>query len=239
VYLNEKVSNAVRYSVRDGIFTLDTSWTPQPVPYANQTTGGSLIVMNNWILGATNSVPAAGALTVFAISQSDASKVLYLQPYLHDPMPPLLKNAFSTAAAGDTQAYSWAGMSLEADPQNGRFYGAETLKRKVAAFKIVGQHIKVVWKKTQTTTEWATLIGPKNHRVWVGTDIPGAEIPGGNKTERIVFRDAATGRELARSGRVPQMTQGSAIQPGYGGSVFFPGQGGTLFKVTPHPSTGG
>ena len=31
------------------------------------------------------------------------------------------------------------------------------------------------------------------------------------------------------------MTQGSAVQPGYGGSVFFPGATGTLIKVTPHP----
>jgi hypothetical protein len=32
------------------------------------------------------------------------------------------------------------------------------------------------------------------------------------------------------------MTQGSAIQPGYGGSVFFPSATGTLIKVTPHPA---
>jgi hypothetical protein len=31
------------------------------------------------------------------------------------------------------------------------------------------------------------------------------------------------------------MTQGSAIQPGYGGSVFFPAADGTLIKVTPSP----
>jgi len=32
------------------------------------------------------------------------------------------------------------------------------------------------------------------------------------------------------------MTQGSAIQPGYGGSVFFPVATGTLIKVTPRPA---
>jgi hypothetical protein len=234
VYLLENTSNAVRYAVRHGIFTLDTSWTPAAVPYTGQTTGGSLIVMNNWILGSTNAPPAAGALTVFAINQSDARKIFYLQPYLHDPVPPLLARAFKTAAGG-APARSWADMSLEADPQNGLFYGVETLARKVAAFKLTASGIATVWKKTETTTEWATLIGPRNHRVWVGTDIPRAEIPGRNKTDTVVFRDAATGRELARSGRVPAMTQGSAVQPGYGGSVFFPGAKGTLVKITPHP----
>jgi hypothetical protein len=71
--------------------------------------------------------------------------------------------------------------------------------------------------------------------VWVGTDIPEPEIPGKNRTDRVVFRDAATGRVLAQSERVPVMTQGSAVQPGYGGSVFFPGATGTLIKMTPTP----
>jgi hypothetical protein len=177
------------------------------------------MVFGNWVIGSTNSIPAAEPLTVFAISQGDAKKVFYLQPYVNDKIPPELSHAFAKAAGGK-QAVSWADMSLEADPQNGLFYGVETLARKIAAFKLTSSGIKIVWTKTQTTTEWATLIGPKAHRVWVGTDIPGAEIPGMNKTERVVFRDAATGRELARSARVPQMTMGSAIQPGYGGACF-------------------
>ena len=55
----------------------------------------------------------------------------------------------------------------------------------------------------------------------------------------MVWRDARTGRELARSGEIPHMTQGSAVQPGYGGSMFFPGQYGTLFKLTPVPEQNG
>ena len=232
VYLLENTSNAVRYSVHHGIFTLDTSWTPAALPDTGQTTGGSLIVFNNWIVGATNAIPATGALTVFAINQGDAQKVFTSQPYASDPVSPLLSRALAKTYPG---AISWADMSLEADTQNNRFYGVETMARKVAAFKLTSSGIQTVWKKTQTTTEWATLIGPKDHRVWVGTDIPRAEIPGRNTTDTVVFRDAATGRLLARSTKVPAMTQGSAVQPGYGGSVFFPGAKGTLVKMTPHP----
>ena len=234
VYLLESTSNVVRYSVSNGIFTLDTAWTPEPVPYDGQTTGGSVIIMGDWIVGATNSVPATGALTVFAINQSDATRIFRAQPFINDPVPPVLHAAFSTAAAGQ-QAVSWAGMSLEVDVENGLFYGVETLARKVAAFRLTKSGIRTVWKKDQTTTEWATLIGPANKRVWVGTDIPIDEIPGNNTTDRVVFRDAATGRLLAVSGSVPFMTQGSAVQPGYGGSVFFPGGEGTLVKLTPSP----
>lgn len=234
VYLLESTSNVVRYAVQNGVFSLDTAWTPEAVPYPGQTTGGSVIVMGDWIVGATNSVPATGALTVFAINQSDPTKIFRLQPYIDDPIPPGLSAVFATAAAGQ-QAVSWAGMSLEVDAENGLFYGVETLARKVAAFKLTPTGIKTVWKKDQTTTEWATLIGPKNRRVWVGTDIPIDQIPGQNTTDRVVFRDAATGRLLAVSDALPFMTQGSAVQPGYDGSVFFPGGEGTLVKLTPSP----
>ncbi len=232
VYLLENTSNAVRYSVHHGIFTLDNGWTPAALPDNGQTTGGSLIVFNNWIVGATNAIPATGALTMFAINQGDAHKVFTAQPYADDPISPLLSRALAKTYPG---AISWADMSLEADPQNNRFYGVETMARKVAAFKLTSSGIQTVWKKTETTTEWATLIGPKSHRVWVGTDIPKDQIPGNNVSDQVVFRDAATGRELARSARVPAMTQGSAVQPGYAGSVFFPGAKGTLVKMTPHP----
>lgn len=234
VYLLEHTSNVVRYAVVNGRFTLDTAWTPNPVPYEGQTAGGSVIVFGDWVVGATNSVPATGALTMFAINQSDPTKLFRLQPYVDDPVPPVLHAAFATAAAGE-QAVSWAGMSLEADAENGLIYGVETLARKVAAFRLTSTGFQLVWKKDQTTTEWATLIGPKRRRVWVGTDIPLDEIPGENKSDRVVFRDAATGRLLAFSKKLPFMTQGSAVQPGYGGSVFFPGGEGTLVKVTPSP----
>ena len=237
VYLLESTSNVVRYAVNNGRFTLDTGWKPAPVPYGGQTTGGSVIVFGEWIIGATNSVPAAGPLTVFAIKQSNASKIFRAQPYIDDPIPPGLYKAFATAAAGQ-QAVSWAGMSLEADIENGLFYGVETMARKVAAFRLTDSGIETVWKKRQTTTEWATLIGPARKRVWVGTDIPVDEIPGQNKTDYVVFRDAATGRLLAASEKLPFMTQGSAVQPSYGGSVFLPGGEGTLVKLTPSPGPG-
>jgi hypothetical protein len=253
VYLLENTSTPVRYSVTNGILKFDDSWQPPAVTNCGQQPGGSLIVMNEWIVGATNTVPATEPLTVFAVHQGDASKYYSVQPFANDPIGPVLAAAFATAApnggsplcpgvdpsATNLRAVSWADMSLEADPENGLFYGVETLARKVAAFRITKSGIETVWKKTQTTTEWATLIGPKEQRVWVGTDIPVDEIPGKNTTDRVVWRDASTGQELARSGELPNMTQGSAVQPGYGGSMYFPGAEGTLIKLTPAPERRG
>src|SRR5262249_37310959 len=151
-----KIATPVRYIVQNGMFHLDHRWNPGQIPDTNngQTTCGSLIVMGNWILGASNSVPAEGPLTVFAVSQRHPQTILHPQPYKNDPPDPELAPVFKPDI-------SWADMSLEADPQNGLFYGVETLARKVAAFKIGVSNgkpaIVPVWEKTDTTTEWATL----------------------------------------------------------------------------------
>jgi hypothetical protein len=258
VYLLANTSTPVRFSVKNGVFTQDESWQPTQVTNAGQQIGASLIVFNDWILGTTNSVPATGPITVFAVHQGDATNYHSVQPFKDDPVAPVLAFAFRTASPKALQcvngvppedtttlpgdpAISWAGMSLEADAENGLFYGVETLARKVAAFRISNKgKIETAWKETQTTSEWATLIGPKSHRVWVGTDIPITQIPGANTNDSVVWRDARTGRELARSRELPtNMTQGSAVQPGYDGNVYFPGQEGMLIKLTPQPEPRG
>ncbi len=94
VYLLENTSTPVRYSVTDGILTFDDSWQPPDVTNCGQQPGGSVIAMNEWIVGATNSVPATGALTVFAIHQGDASKYHSVQPYVNDPVAAVLAELF-------------------------------------------------------------------------------------------------------------------------------------------------
>jgi hypothetical protein len=55
----------------------------------------------------------------------------------------------------------------------------------------------------------------------------------GAANEQVVFRDAATGRELARTGELlPRMSQGANISPGFGGRVYFPGDDGKLYEIT-------
>jgi hypothetical protein len=61
------------------------------------------------------------------------------------------------------------------------------------------------------------------------------QIPGNNTHDYAVWRNAATGQELARSPLLPAMTQGTMIQPYYHGHRFFEGQSGTLIKLMPRP----
>jgi hypothetical protein len=67
--------------------------------------------------------------------------------------------------------------------------------------------------------------------VLVGTDM-GDQTPSQNKTDQVVWRDAQTGDELARSQQLPAMTRGTMVQPYYFGKIFYPGLHGQLSELT-------
>jgi hypothetical protein len=76
-----------------------------------------------------------------------------------------------------------------------------------------------VWSPDQTTLSFTTLIGPSGNRVLIGTDIPVKAFKQLKKytTEQVVWRDAASGKELARSDQFPKMSAGTLVTPGYAG----------------------
>lgn len=234
VYLVE-ATTLIRYIIKKGIFTLDDSWNPGTVTLEGQTTATSFVVMNDWVVGQVNTLPSATALSVIAINQSDALRQFFIQPFLGDAIPPLVAQAFSTAAKNGEAAISWAPASVSADPDSNLIYATDSLPGKIAAIQLTPKGLKVIWKANQTTTEFTTLIGSKNKRVLVGTDIPGPEISGHNLNDYAVWRNAKTGKEIARSPLLPAMTQGTMIQPYYFGHMFYEGQLGELIKLMPHP----
>lgn len=234
VYLLEPTT-AIRYEVKAGKFILDNTWNPGTITLSGQTLCTSFVVMNDWVVAQTNTLPASTALDVIAINQSNASIQFRLQPFAGDPIPPLVAAAFSTSGPGGAPAISWAPMSVSADPENNLIYASDSLPGEIAALTITSGGLQVVWKANQTTTEFTTLIGSQANRVLVGTDIPGPEIPGNNSNDFAVWRNAATGQELARSPLLPAMTQGTMIQPYYNGDMFFEVQSGTLIKLMPKP----
>ncbi|CDR34871.1 hypothetical protein [Criblamydia sequanensis] len=228
-------TTAFRYEVKEGKFIPDNSWNPGMITVNGQTLCTSFSVMNDWVVAQTNTLPASTALSVIAIHQGDASIHYSLQPFLGDPIPPLVEAAFATAGPDASQAISWAPMAVSSDSDNNLIYASDALPGKIAAITITNKGLETVWKASQTTTEFTTLIGPSNNRVLVGTDIPGPEIPGTNLNDYAVWRNAATGVELARSPLLPAMTQGTMIQPYYNGDMFYEGQLGRLIKLMPRP----
>jgi len=76
--------------------------------------------------------------------------------------------------------------------------------------------------------------------VLIGTDIPIKVFQQlqSYTTEQVVWRDAATGTELARSSQLPKMTQGILVTPGYAGVQYFLTASGQIIglQVTPPSS---
>lgn len=225
VYLLE-ATTALRYSVENGIFILDNSWNPGTITLSGQTLCTSFVVVNDWVVAQTNTLPSETALSVISINQGNASNIYSIQPFAGDPIPPLIATAFSPSI-------SWAPMSVSGDPENNLIYASDSLPGEIAAISISNSGLQIIWKVNQRTTEFTALINSSSNRVVVGTDIPEGEIPGNNHNDYAVWRNALTGLEIARSPLLPAMTQGTMIQPYYYGNMFYEGQLGELIKLLP------
>jgi len=230
------VDTCIRYEVNKGHLTLDSTWNPGTLLLTGQTPGWALVVLNGWVVGQSNGLPASAPLSVFAINQGDASNQFIIQPFAGDPIPPLVKAAFSKQAPGGTQAVSWNAATVSVDPQSNLIYAMDALPGEIAALRLGSYGLQTAWKVAQTTTEFIAVIGPPDQRVIVGSDIPGAELPGTNTEDEVVWRNAATGQAIARSARLPAMTSGTMVQPYYCGDMFYPGAAGSLYKLQPAPA---
>jgi hypothetical protein len=230
-------TNIYRYLFETNHLSLDTSWGP--VAYlelgSGQTPASSVAVMNDWIVFADNgtpvNVPTNGTtwpspwMTVMAINQADSSKTNSLQPYkgLTAPTAPGLPISFSPSA-------------VTVDPLRNRIFSLDAGPGVVGALELREDGLHTVWIENQRTAEFLTLIGPRERRVLVGTDVPAGQFPGNNTTNTVVWREAETGRELVRSAPLPAVVTGTIVEPGYGGRMYYFTGGSKLLELTVRPA---
>ena len=233
VYLSGS-SSWMRYAVSNtGEFTLDASWNPGTLIASGQTSVNALVIMNDWVVGQTNGSPASTALSVLAVNQGDAQNQFSIQPFAGDPIPPLISSAFSNAALNGAQAISWTPSSVSADPNTNIIYAMDALPGEMAAITLTANGLNIVWKANQRSTESIAIIGSQSQRILVQTDIPSSQIPGNNLNDYVVWRNAATGAEIARSPLLPAITPEGMVQPSYLGNMFYGSAAGTLSKLMP------
>lgn len=159
-------------------------------------------------------------MPVWAISAKDSS-----QRYMIRPLKDIDTRFSFNAAHG---AF---------DPASGLLYSGDTGAGYISALQFDPETgFEVVWREKQTTSVFMQLIGPPEERVMVTSEL--TNLPRLNPNplradnEQVVFRDAASGRELARTENLPRMTQGSNISPGFDGRVYFIGVEGVLYEIT-------
>jgi len=216
--------NMFRYNWRDGKLTLDDDWGPIPYLESGQSTAPAAAVVGEWVAMQTNAVPSDTPLSIVAMRQSDA-KVSNLQPFASD-----MKK----------RSKSFLPSMITADPENSRVYAMDAGIGKVGGFSLdqTTGELKTLWTQSQKTLNFSTLIGPSDKRVFIATDVPVKALRAlkSYKTEAIVFRSAATGEELGRSGQLPKMTSGALVTPGDNGRIYYLGLAGQIYRVSVEPA---
>ncbi|MFD0277504.1 hypothetical protein ACFVHB_26855 [Kitasatospora sp. NPDC127111] len=214
-----------RYTYQNGAFAPDAGWGPVPYLQNGQTAASAMAVLNDYVVAMTNGgKPTSTPMSVVAVSQSDSGKVASVQPFANSGA----KNSFIPSM-------------VSVDPENSRVYAMDAGAGKLAGIDLANGSLSVAWSQDQTTLSFTTLIGPKDQRVLIGTDIPVKSFQGLKEydTEQVVWRDAKFGTELARSSQLAKMTQGILVTPGYAGLQYFLTADGHVIglQVGPKPAS--
>lgn len=233
-------SNLYRYVYENGQITLDPTWGP--VQYiergSGQTGASAVVVMNDWVVLQTNGTPADATgtspwETIMVVNQADASKQFTMQPFKEYASPPNFPFSFAPSA-------------VSVDPARNRIFTFDSGPGKIAVLELQEDGLHTVWTEDQRTTEFFALTGPADQRVVIGTDI-GDQSPGNYAWDEVVWRDAETGRELARSAQLAPVNSGTMVEPGYGGKMYYLPADGNIVELNAQaganpaalPNTGG
>jgi hypothetical protein len=216
-------TNLYRYTYQDGAFAQDPMWGPVSYLQDGQTAASAMAVIGDRVVGMTNGgAPTSTPMSVFAVSQDDSSQVANLQPFADADA----KNSFIPSM-------------VSVDPANQRVYVMDAGAGKVGAVDLVDGQLSLAWAQNQRTLSFTTLIGPPDARVLIGTDIPVRTFKGlqDYTTEQVVWRDAATGAELARTSDLPKMTTGILVTPAYGGVQHYLAADGHIYALQVVPGS--
>lgn len=198
---------------------VDPDWEPAEVRRDAQTPAPANAIVGRYTVLQTNAVPSPDPMSVHCIDQRDSSHRHEVQPFADVGLP-----------------ISFLPAMLSADPENQRVYTHDAAAGLLAAYDVDDDGaLSVAWRVEQRSLSFTTLVGPDDRRVIIGTDIVGLDGPAGLLTapsEQIVWRDAATGNELARSDDLPRMSHGILVTPVFDGQFFELGHQGTLTELT-------
>ena len=189
------------------------------------------MISGDWVFDFTNCCPPTTTpLSVVSVSQANASKINRIDPILLEP---------------GQQSYIPSNSAV--DPENNMMYVMDGGAGKIVGLKYdsVTGNMTVAWTDNQSTLAFLSLIGPADQRVLVATDMaPNTTIsqmtnnPPPAYTERVMWRDAATGKVLAASDYFSGMSAGAPPAPGFGGLLYYMTFNGHIMalQVLPQPN---
>ena len=210
-----------RYRYANGRLALDETWQPA-YRLPGQMPGTAAAVLGDFVVIQTNGIPSAVPMSIVAVAQSDATKLFRFTPF-----------------ENDTPRGSFIPSMPTVDVENRRIYTFDGYAGRLAALNLDAQHgLSLAWSVAQRSFAFSALIGPADARVLVSTDMTA---PLSDRVfpllsldikkwlarkmspppEDLVWRDAATGRELDRVVDVAA-AGGSVPVPGFNGDFYAP-----------------
>jgi hypothetical protein len=214
-----------RYTFQNGRFAADTSWGPVSYLKKGQTAGSAVAVLGNYVVAMTNGgAPTSTPMSVVAVSQADSSRVANLEPF---------------ASSGSKNSFIPSMVSV--DPASHLVFVMDAGAGKIGAVALNDGKLSTKWTDDQTTLSFTTLIGPQKQRVLIGTNIPVKFFKQlkSYTTEQVIWRDAATGKQLASSDQFPKMSAGILVTPGYAGLQYFLTASGHIIELQIIPGNAG
>ena len=215
------VTEVYRYRWENQSLVLDENWGFVSVTEDDDLGAMAPNIIGDWAFVSVNTV-SSRPMPVWAISTSDSSQRYMLQPF--DDI--------------DTR-FSFGVAHGAFDTASGLLYTADTGTGYVSAMRFDPESgFELQWREEQTTSVFMQLIGSADERIIMTselTNISNRLTPFSilrTTNEQVVFRNAATGEELARSGNLPRMSQGANISPGFGGRVYFPAVDGRIYEIS-------
>jgi outer membrane protein assembly factor BamB len=221
--------NLHRYNWDGEALTIDEGWGPVRYIQPNQSPAPAAAVLGEWVVLQTNAVPAKTPMSIVAVNQRDG-RLVRVDPW--ENVPPWEYTLGSK---------SFLPAMLSVDPDNSRIYVMDGGYGLAAAyaFNQNSGRMRRLWLKKQRTLNFSTLIGPKDARVFIATDVRGLclfmRCLRSYAKEQIVFRNAETGEELARSAPLPKMATGALVTPLENGEIAYLGLAGEIHWVTVAP----
>jgi hypothetical protein len=215
------VTEVYRYRWENQSLVLDEDWGFVSVTEEDDLGAMAPNIIGDWAFVSVNT-GTSKPMPVWAISTSDSSERYMIQPFED------IDTRFAFGVAHGAF-----------DTESGLLYNADTGTGFVSAMRFDPESgFELVWRVEQTTSVFMQLIGPADERVIMTSELvnisnrltPVSILRTTN--EQVVFRNAATGEELARSGNLPRMSQGANISPGFGGRVYFPAVDGKIYEVS-------
>jgi hypothetical protein len=191
------LQNLWRYLFTGRKFVLDETWGP--VPYAGTGTPGTApAIMGDWVIIQNDGfVSSSEPFTIWAINIHDSNRTFTCRPLEGYPM-------------------SQVGSKSAVDPDNMRVYVADWKAEMLLCLDFDPSHgFKTKWVRQQKMFCFPSLFGDKNNRQIVGTDYDKSY------GDQVVWRDAATGEEVARSSFLDPNFNGSTVGPGFDGRFYY------------------